>query len=44
MDFSVQATEQNDGFRLALIVVDIFSRKVWAVPLKSKPGSPAAIA
>ena len=29
----------NKGFRLLLCVVDIYSKYVWAVPLKEKKGA-----
>lgn len=29
----------NDGFNYVLLVIDIFSRYVWSVPLKTKKGS-----
>jgi len=30
--------EQNEGYRYVLIVQDIFSRKIWARPVKNKQG------
>lgn len=37
MDFQ-RLSSRNDGFRYVLLMIDIFSRFVWARPLKSKSG------
>ncbi len=42
MDYKTKDPEKNDGFRLALICIDIFSRYVYAEPLKTK--EPAEVA
>ena len=36
IDYKTKSPEKNDGFRLALICIDIFSRFVYAEPLKTK--------
>ena len=38
IDFS-RMSEKNDGYRYIVICIDIFSRYLWARPLKSKLGS-----
>ncbi len=36
IDYKTKSPEKNDGFRLAHICIDIFSRFVYAAPLKTK--------
>ena len=36
IDYKTKSSEKNDGFRLALICIDVFSRFVYAEPLKTK--------
>ncbi|MCG8432149.1 MAG: transposase family protein, partial [Candidatus Omnitrophica bacterium] len=38
MDLSRLASE-NDGFKFALLVVDVYSRHVWTAPMKNKTGT-----
>ena len=36
IDFKSKTQEKTDGNRLALVVIDIFSRFLWAEPLQTK--------
>ena len=36
IDFKQMDPKQNDGYRVALVVVDVFSRFVWATALRQK--------
>ena len=44
MDFKSRTPEKNDGFRLALVCVDVFSRMLYAEPLKTKEPEEVAAA
>ena len=44
IDFKSRTPEKNDGFRLALVCVDVFSRMLYAEPLKTKEPEEVAAA
>ena len=44
MDFKSRTPEKNDDFRLAIVCIDIFSRMLYAEPLKTKEPEEVAAA
>ena len=36
VDMTAQYTDENDGYRYVLVVLDCFSRYIWCEPLKTK--------
>ena len=44
IDYKTKSPEKNDGYRLVLICVDIFSRFLYAEPLKTKEAAEVASA
>ena len=44
IDFKSRSPEKNDDFRVALVCIDIFSRMLYAEPLKTKTAEEVAAA